>query len=84
MKLNDILTGIRTLPNLYEAEALEILSGLCARFPQNTLAGDAILDAILMIEEDLTERKAESDNDAYLASPDHARDLFAARSERGL
>ena len=84
MKLSDILTGIRTLPNLYEAEALEILRGLCARFPKNTLVSDAIIDVILTIEDDIADHKAADKHDAYLASPDHARDLFAARSERGL
>ena len=84
MKLNDILTGILTLPNLYESEALEILSQLCARFKENTLAGDAILDAILMIEADIAKINAEDATATYLASPDHARDLFAARQERGL
>jgi len=84
VKLPDILTGIRTLPNLYEAEALEILSGLCARFPQNTLAGDAILDAILVIEAGIIAKADEDAAIAYFASLDHARDLFAARSERGL
>jgi hypothetical protein len=58
-KLQDILTGIRTLPNLYEAEALDILRGLCARFKENTLAGDAILDAVMVIENHIEHCEAE-------------------------
>jgi len=84
VKLSEILTGIRELPYCYEEEAVSILSALCVKFKDGTIAGDAILDAIMVIEDVLDNSKAENDEREYLESPDYTRDLFAARSERGL
>ena len=84
MNIQQLLDGIKALPNCFEDEAAAILGALALKFPKNTIASDAIIDAMLAIENDIGSQKASDALNAYLASPDHARDLFAARQERGL
>jgi len=84
VNIQQILDGIKALPNCFEDEAAAILGALALKFPKNTLASDAIIDAMLTIEDDIANNRAEASQDAYMASPDYNRDLFAARSERGL
>ena len=84
LTLTEIRQNIRDLPGCREEEAIGILETLLTRFPKKSVVADALLDAVMVIEGDIDQRRAEDADAAYRASQAYAQDVFAARSERGL
>ena len=82
--LSEIRQDVRELPYFFEQEVNDMLSTMMARFPHGSPTHESLLQAFGEIEAEIVRITANDKAEAYLASPDHARDLFAARQERGL